>query len=166
MEGIRITPIAQFVIDEVRRRRLEKGISQRELSLAIGASSSFVGNVENPNDPHKYQIHHLKPLSRKLECGVHDLSPKTPLPSDSYQIKTITLIDKKMGPTAMLYALLEDGFFNNDRTISEITKRCNAFSGIERKITDFSSTLEKLTKNNILQKEEIDANHVKYKKAQ
>lgn len=165
MEGIRITPIAQYTIDAVRRMRLEKGISQRELSSAIGASPSFVGNVENPNDPHKYQIHHLKPLARKLGCGVHDLVPETPLPDDSYQIKTVTLIDEKMGPTAILYALLEEGFFNNAKTIGEITKRCNSFSDVKRKMTDFSSTLAKLIEKNILQKEEIDDNHVKYKKA-
>ena len=48
LEKSQITDIEQFVIDEVKKRRVEKDISQKELAYQLDVSVGFVGNVEHP----------------------------------------------------------------------------------------------------------------------
>lgn len=78
-EQTNITPIEQFVINEVRRRRVEKNISQRNLAYLLDVSVGFIGNVENPKYRAKYNISHLNELAKILECSPQDFLPKNPL---------------------------------------------------------------------------------------
>lgn len=39
--------IEQYVIDAIRRKRKEKGISQRDLAYRLDISVSFIGEVES-----------------------------------------------------------------------------------------------------------------------
>lgn len=78
-EQTNITPIEQFVINEVRRRRMEKNISQRNLAYLLDVSVGFIGNVENPKYRAKYNIAHLNELAKILECSPQDFLPKKAL---------------------------------------------------------------------------------------
>lgn len=71
--------IEKFVIARVREFRLRKKISQEKLSLCIGVSHSFVGNVESPKQPDKYNISHLNEIAKVLECSIKDFFPEKPL---------------------------------------------------------------------------------------
>ncbi|MEN5058445.1 helix-turn-helix domain-containing protein [Sphingobacterium kitahiroshimense] len=44
--------------------RDKKGWSQKELSEKMGVTSSFVGNIENLNERHKYSVGHIALLSK------------------------------------------------------------------------------------------------------
>ncbi|MBL1408678.1 helix-turn-helix domain-containing protein [Sphingobacterium faecale] len=48
----------------VKTLRDKKGWSQKELSERMGVTSSFVGNVENLNQRHKYSIRHVALLTK------------------------------------------------------------------------------------------------------
>ena len=142
-ESIKVTPLTQYIIDEVRIRRLEQGISQKKLSELISPSedTSLVGKVESANSPHKYSGPQLELIADKLGCSVQDFFPTDFLPDDSLQPKTKVAIIKRMGPIAMLNSMLENGYFKDERSLNEITADCNKKSGVIRKTTDFSSTI-------------------------
>lgn len=80
MAGITYTSdIEQFVIEEVKKRRIEKGISQKELAYSLDVSIGFIGNVENPRYRAKYNIAHLNELAKILECSPKDFLPEKPI---------------------------------------------------------------------------------------
>lgn len=77
-----ISKIEQFVIDKVRELRIKAGISQVNLSIEIGLSSKFVGNVESNKTPDKYNLNHLNKIADILNCSIKDFFPDHPLPGE------------------------------------------------------------------------------------
>ncbi|MET3538963.1 helix-turn-helix domain-containing protein [Chryseobacterium limigenitum] len=51
-------------INHIKRLRMEKEISQEKLSLKMGLTKSFVGNVENIKENHKYSTRHIALLAK------------------------------------------------------------------------------------------------------
>lgn len=74
--------IEQFVIDKIREIRLLKNISQRQLSISMGLSGKFVGNVESTKTSEKYNINHINKIAEILECSIKDFFPETPFPGE------------------------------------------------------------------------------------
>ena len=72
----KLSPIEQFVIDEVKRRRLELGISQKELSFLLEVSEGYVGLVESSKTDDKYSLKRVNDLAIILKCSPKDLLPK------------------------------------------------------------------------------------------
>ena len=59
--------ISQFdfeLINHVKVIRTKKKLSQEQLSVKMGLARSFVGNVENINEKHKYSTRHLTLLAK------------------------------------------------------------------------------------------------------
>jgi transcriptional regulator with XRE-family HTH domain len=74
-----MTKIEQYVIDQVREKRKEAGLSQIELSQKLGMSDSFVSHVETPNRRAKYNINHLNALAKVFKCSPKDFWPERPI---------------------------------------------------------------------------------------
>ena len=74
-----LTDIEQYVIDRVKERRLELGISQKELSFLLNASEGWVGLVESSRTDDKYNLRRLNDLARVLNCSPRDFLPAKPL---------------------------------------------------------------------------------------
>lgn len=63
--------ISQFdfeLINHIKAIRIKKKISQEQLSISMGLARSFVGNVENINEKHKYSTRHITLLAKALDC--------------------------------------------------------------------------------------------------
>lgn len=73
-----LTEIERFVIDRVRKLRVEKNISQAELALSIGVSIGFIGKVESLKYNSKYNLNHINNIAKAL-----NISPKQLLPDKS-----------------------------------------------------------------------------------
>jgi transcriptional regulator with XRE-family HTH domain len=73
------SPIEQFAIDKVREIRLIKNVSQISLSLDMGLSSKFIGNVESPKRNEKYNLDHLNKIAEILHCSIKDFFPDEPI---------------------------------------------------------------------------------------
>lgn len=73
------TPIEDYVISEVKRRRLELGISQAALADYINVSKGFIGDVENPRRRAKYNLQLINEIAKVLKCSPRDLLPPEPL---------------------------------------------------------------------------------------
>jgi transcriptional regulator with XRE-family HTH domain len=71
------TDIEQFVIEKVKQFRIKFGFSQAELAFRLGVSHSFIGNVESPNYPTKYNLNHLNKFAEIFNCSPKDFLPET-----------------------------------------------------------------------------------------
>lgn len=71
--------IERFVISRVRKIRESKGITQEELSLAIGKNIGFISQIEAPSKKAKYNIVHLNLIAKVLDCSPKDFLPDNPL---------------------------------------------------------------------------------------
>ncbi|MDR3681874.1 MAG: helix-turn-helix transcriptional regulator [Flavipsychrobacter sp.] len=68
--------IEQHVIDAIRQKRKEKGISQRELAYLLDVSVSFIGEVESGRTRAKYNLNHINEISKILDCSPKDFLPE------------------------------------------------------------------------------------------
>lgn len=70
-----IRPIDQYVIDFVRKLRIENSLSQKELANILGVSKSFVSNVESSNHRAKYNVAHINILAHYFELSPREFLP-------------------------------------------------------------------------------------------
>ena len=71
--------IDQFVIDQIKEKRLEKNLSQADLANELGISVGFIGKVESSRYSTHYNLRHLNELAKVLKCSPQDFLPKKPL---------------------------------------------------------------------------------------
>ena len=74
-----ISKIDQYVIDKVRERRIELGVSQAVLADYINVNRGFIGHVENIKRPQEYNITLLNEIAKALNCSIKDFFPQEPL---------------------------------------------------------------------------------------
>ncbi|MBD1364440.1 helix-turn-helix transcriptional regulator [Mucilaginibacter sp. ZT4R22] len=73
------TAIEAYVIDKVKEKREELGLSQAELAAQLDVSNGFIGQVESSKSPTKYNLNHLNKLAIVFKCSVKDFIPDKPL---------------------------------------------------------------------------------------
>ncbi|MBX3164352.1 MAG: helix-turn-helix transcriptional regulator [Bacteroidetes bacterium] len=76
MSKLDLEPIEQYVIDTVRKMRIEKGISQKELAFDLDLSIGFIGDVESHKSNAKYNLKHINKLAQIFNCSPKDFLPK------------------------------------------------------------------------------------------
>lgn len=74
-----ITEIEKYLIEQVKKKRIEKGLSQLDLSQAMGYSDSFIAHVEAPSKRAKYNVNHLNKIAKVLCCSPKDFWPTKPI---------------------------------------------------------------------------------------
>ncbi|MDR2885208.1 MAG: helix-turn-helix domain-containing protein [Rikenellaceae bacterium] len=73
------TEVEQWVIDKVRKIRIERRISQAELALKLGVSRGFIGDVENPKKRAKYNLNHINEIALIFDCPMAVFFPEHPI---------------------------------------------------------------------------------------
>lgn len=76
-------------INHIKRLRMEKDISQEKLSLKMGLTKSFVGNVENIKENHKYSTRHIALLAKAF--GFLNISELMDFPTPKYDKIKVTV---------------------------------------------------------------------------
>ncbi|MEC3876027.1 helix-turn-helix domain-containing protein [Chryseobacterium salviniae] len=84
-ENSLLEPIEQYVIDIVRKMRLEKKISQKELAYSLDLSIGFIGDVESYKSRAKYNLSHINRLAEIFECSPKDFLPEQYLENKAEQ---------------------------------------------------------------------------------
>jgi len=79
MEQDSHSAIEQYVIDCVRRKRMEQGMSQKELAYELDLSIGFIGDVESPKSRAKYNLNHINKLAGIFNCSPRDFLPEQKL---------------------------------------------------------------------------------------
>jgi ribosome-binding protein aMBF1 (putative translation factor) len=74
-----LTKIEKYIIQAVKDKRIEAGLSQIALSQKLNMSDSFVGHVETPKRRAKYNFNHINALARIFKCSPRDFIPEKPL---------------------------------------------------------------------------------------
>ena len=89
----KLDEIERDVIKRVKEIRKKKGISQVDLSLAIGKGTTFISDIEAPSKKAKYNIIHLNLVAIALDCSPKDFWPEKPLLEKKYSF--LRKINKK-----------------------------------------------------------------------
>ncbi|TAF82969.1 MAG: XRE family transcriptional regulator [Sphingobacteriales bacterium] len=79
MDNSDLEPIEQYVIDIVRRMRIEKKISQKKLSYDLNLSIGFIGDIESSKSRAKYNLSHINKLAEIFKCSPKDFLPNNSL---------------------------------------------------------------------------------------
>lgn len=82
-----VSQLDWYIINQVKKLRKKRGISQDYLSVQMGFSEKFIGSIENPTLNARFNIRHLNLLAKVLECSLWDLLPEKPLENDLIKIK-------------------------------------------------------------------------------
>ncbi|GGH35418.1 hypothetical protein GCM10007423_27040 [Dyadobacter endophyticus] len=64
------------VINQVRKVRKAKGYTQDDLAMFLNLTRGFIGQIESPKFPSKYNIEHIGILAREMNCSPKDLMPE------------------------------------------------------------------------------------------
>lgn len=67
------------VIEKVKSIRISKGLGQRDIAAILGFTEGFIGQIESPNSPSKYNLNHLNTLAKELDCSPKDFIPEKPV---------------------------------------------------------------------------------------
>ncbi len=76
-----LTPLEQYVIDQVTSMRKKHGYTQRVLAELLAVSEGFIGQIESTKENTKYNIEHLNQLAIIFKCSPKDFFPEKPLES-------------------------------------------------------------------------------------
>lgn len=79
MAKSQLSPIEQYVVNVVKKKRLEKGWSQKELAYQMEKSLGFIGDVESSKSRAKYNINHINDLAIVFECSPREFLPEKAL---------------------------------------------------------------------------------------
>lgn len=72
------TSIEQYLINTVKKKRIAKGYSQKDLAYLLDVSIGFIGNIENPNYRAKYNLNHINELAKIFQCSPKEFLPDNP----------------------------------------------------------------------------------------
>ena len=90
-----ISEVDFYIIRNIREKRILAGMTQEELSIALGASESYIGNVENPKEPQKTNHRMLAKIARVLNVKLFDeIYPEKVPNNDLVKIK-LKLLKKR-----------------------------------------------------------------------
>jgi len=73
------TKIEQYVIDKIKEVRTKKGFSQDDVAAFLDTTRGFIGQVESPNHPSKYNLNHINKLALEMGCSPKDFLPSNPI---------------------------------------------------------------------------------------
>jgi len=74
-----LEPIDQYIINIVREKRKENGLTQDDLADLLGVSKGFIGNVESTKYQDKYSTGQLNKLAKIFKCSPREFLPEKPL---------------------------------------------------------------------------------------
>ncbi|MCA6439837.1 MAG: helix-turn-helix transcriptional regulator [Sediminibacterium sp.] len=73
------TAIELFVIQQVRQKRIFLNYSQEDVASFIDKTRGFIGQVESPNHPAKYNLNHLNKIAKEFNCSIQEFFPDKPV---------------------------------------------------------------------------------------
>jgi len=71
-----LDPVDKYVIEKVKEKRIEKGISQSQLAFELELSNGFIGMIESTRFERKYSVAQLNKIAKIFGCSPRDFLPK------------------------------------------------------------------------------------------
>ena len=76
--------IERYIILKVKETRESKGITQEQLSLALGKNIGYISQIEAKSKTAKYNITILNQIAIILDCSPKTFWPKTAIHDENY----------------------------------------------------------------------------------
>jgi transcriptional regulator with XRE-family HTH domain len=73
------------VIQKVTELRQLRGMSQEYVAHVLNLTKGFIGQVESPNHPSKYNLNHLNRLAHEMNCSPADFMPDSAITEDFWE---------------------------------------------------------------------------------
>ncbi|MFI4954553.1 MAG: helix-turn-helix domain-containing protein [Gammaproteobacteria bacterium] len=73
------TELDLYIINVVKKLRLEINMPQAVLAIKLGVSDAFIGQIENPKHRAKYNLAHINKLAQIFNCSPKDFLPEKPI---------------------------------------------------------------------------------------
>lgn len=70
-----MTAIDDYVIQKVKKFRIERGLSQQSFADNINVSQGFIRDCESPHKRAKYNLNHLNEIVKVFDCKFSDFLP-------------------------------------------------------------------------------------------
>lgn len=70
-----MTAIEDYVIQKVKKIRLERGLSQQAFADHINLSQGFIRDCESPHKRAKYNLNHLNEIAKVFNIKFSDFFP-------------------------------------------------------------------------------------------
>lgn len=74
-----LSKVDKYVVQQVREKRIEKGLSQYDLAIQLDIDKSFISMIESGKYNKKYNVSQLNEIARILKCSPKDFQPEKPL---------------------------------------------------------------------------------------
>lgn len=74
-----LSKVDKYVIQQVREKRLEKGVSQYDLAIQLDINKSFISMIESGKYNKRYNVAQLNEIAKILGCSPKDFQPEKPL---------------------------------------------------------------------------------------
>ena len=68
--------IDQYIISQVKKIRIAKGMTQEDIAVHLDLSTGFIGHIESPTYRAKYNAQHLNELAKLFKCSPRDFWPE------------------------------------------------------------------------------------------
>jgi transcriptional regulator with XRE-family HTH domain len=75
---VKLAAIEQHVVEKVKKLRLENNLRQSDIASVLSKTTSFIGNVENRNNPAKYNLKHINLLAEYFNLSPRYFVPLEP----------------------------------------------------------------------------------------
>ncbi len=62
-----------YIVNKIRKLRIEKGYSQGKLASVIGISNGQIGNIESPKTPYKYTLSHIQQICSEFKYPIEQI---------------------------------------------------------------------------------------------
>jgi transcriptional regulator with XRE-family HTH domain len=85
MSGQGKTKFELAIIEKVKEIRLKKGFSQTDIADFLGFSKGFIGQIETPSHPSKYNFNHLNILAKEMKCSPREFLPDHFVQEDNWE---------------------------------------------------------------------------------
>ena len=79
MQATPKSAIDVYIIDQVKKMRNERNISQAVLATRLNVSNAFIGQIEDPKHRSKYNTSHLNTLAKIFKCSPRAFLPENPI---------------------------------------------------------------------------------------
>jgi transcriptional regulator with XRE-family HTH domain len=70
-----ITNFEKAIISNIKRIRIEKGITCQDIADILNTSVNFINNIESEKSDDKYNLNHLNKISYLLDCKISEFFP-------------------------------------------------------------------------------------------
>lgn len=125
---VKLRPVALFILNQVKFKRLIKGLSVTDLSIYLGVSEAYINAIESRTNTSQYTYKDLIKIIEILDCNITDFYPPEQLllkHDGEHVFKEIISLSKEEDTLSIIKGLIERKYFQNKISLLTLVKYLN-----------------------------------------